>query len=62
MFRSFFKMFGCRQASFASVFFLANPAVAWLQNEENERINKKLKMKLNDRFHHHRDISYELTE
>lgn len=62
MLRSFFKLLSVKQASFTSMFFLDNLVCCYLNSEENEKLNLKLKIKLNERFYHDRDISYELTE
>lgn len=62
MFRSFFKIFTGRQATLGYSFLLMNSAPYWMRNEENERINQKLKRKLNEKYHNHKDISFELTE
>lgn len=62
MYRSFFKFFTPRHFSLLSAFTL----VPWLSHKltssENERINQKLKRKLNEKFHDRKDISFELTD
>ena len=62
MFRSLLRIVSSRQAQLCSAFFLLNTVPSWLRNEENERINQKLKKKLNEKFHNRKDISFELTE
>jgi hypothetical protein len=62
MFKSFFRFVGPRQLGlfFAFSSLKLNPYLA--TSEENERINQKLKRKLNEKYHNRKDISFELTE
>ena len=63
MFRSLAsRLLQPRKLAFVGSFFLLNSATYWLINEEQERINQKLKKKLNEKFHNRKDISFELTE
>lgn len=58
MFRSFAKIFTASRVGLFGAFFLANKGPTWLTQEENERINQKLKKKLNEKFHNRKDISF----
>jgi hypothetical protein len=61
MFKSFLRFFGPRQLSILTAFSLLRLSPLLLTSEENERINLKLKRKLNEKYHR-KDISFELTE
>ena len=62
MFGSFFRRFTPRQFAFLGAFSMMRLMPFLATSEENERINKKLKRKLNERYHNREDISFELTE
>ena len=62
MFRSFLKLFGPRQLGLLGTLSFLKFQPYLMTNEENERINQKLKRKLNEKFHNRKDISFELTE
>lgn len=62
MFRSFLRFLGPKQLGLFGVFSLIKLSPYLLTSEENERINQKLKRKLNEKYHNRKDISFELTE
>ena len=62
MFRSFGRLFSARRVGLAGAFCLLNALPIWLSSSENERINQKLKRKLNEKYHNRKDISFELTD
>lgn len=62
MFRSFLRFFGPRQFGLLAAFTLLKVPSLLATSEENERINQKLKKKLNEKFHNRKDISFELTD
>lgn len=62
MFKSFFRFLGPKQFSIFTAFSLIKLSPYLLTSEENERINQKLKRKLNEKYHNRKDISFELTE
>lgn len=62
MFRSFFKLFGPRQIGLIGGISFLKFKPYFMTSDENERINQKLKRKLNEKFHNRKDISFELTE
>ena len=62
MFRSFFKAFKPRHLAFFGAFASLRLAPYMALSEENERINQKLKRKLNEKYHNRKDISFELTD
>jgi hypothetical protein len=61
MFRSFLRLFGPRQLGLFAGFSLLRLTPLFMTSEENERINQKLKRKLNEKYHNRKDISFELT-
>lgn len=61
MFKSFAKIFTSRGLGILGAFLMVNTAPYWMDQQENERINQKLKKKLNEKFHNRKDISFELT-
>ena len=62
MFRSFFKTFAPRHLAFFGAFATLRLTPYLGLSEENERINQKLKRKLNEKYHNRKDISFELTD
>lgn len=62
MFKSFMRMFGPKQLGLIGGLTLTQMQPYLSTSEENERINQKLKRKLNEKFHNRKDISFELTE
>ncbi len=58
MFRQFLKLFGPRQLGLIGAVGFLKFQPFMLTNEENERINQKLKRKLNEKFHNRKDISF----
>jgi hypothetical protein len=62
MFKSFLRFFGPKQFGLLTAFSVLKLAPYLLTSEENERINQKLKRKLNEKYHNRKDISFELTE
>ena len=62
MFRSFLRFFGPRQTALLGAFATYKLAPHLATSEENERINQKLKKKLNEKYHNRKDISFELTD
>jgi type VI protein secretion system component VasK len=62
MFRSFLRFFGPRQLGLIGAFATYKLAPYMATSEENERINQKLKKKLNEKYHNRKDISFELTD
>ena len=62
MFRSFFKAFAPRHLAFFGAFASLRLSPYMALSEENERINQKLKRKLNEKYHNRKDISFELTD
>lgn len=62
MFRSLLRFLGPRQVGIFLGFSLLRLSPLLLTSEENERINQKLKRKLNEKYHNRKDISFELTE
>lgn len=47
MFRSFAKLFTPRRLGVLGAFFMVSTGPYWMDQKENERINQKLKKKLN---------------
>ena len=62
MFRSFFKAFNPRHFAFLGAFASSHFLPFMATSEEHERINQKLKRKLNEKYHNRKDISFELTD
>ena len=62
MFKSFLRWFGPKQLGLFLGFSTLRLSPFLLTSEENERINQKLKGKLNEKYHNRKDISFELTE
>ena len=61
MFRSF-RFFGPRQLGLFTAFSLMKFTPYIMESEEAAHINAKLKRKLDERYHHRKDISFELDE
>ena len=58
MFKSFLRFFGPKQISLFTAFSLMKLSPYLLTSEENERINRKLKKILNEKYHNRKDISF----
>lgn len=62
MFKHFLRFFGPKQFALFSAFSFLKLSPLFMTSEENERINKKLKRILNEKYHNRKDISFELTD
>ncbi len=58
MFRSFFRLFRPKHVGLFGGFLTLRMAPFLATSEENERINQKLKKKLNEKYHNRKDISF----
>ena len=58
MFRSFLRFFGPRQLGLFTAFSLIKLTPYLLNSEEAAEINAKLKRKIDEKYHHQKEISF----
>jgi len=62
MLRNFLRFLGPKQLALFTAFSLVKLTPYWANGEPNSDINARLKRKLNEKFQHRMDVSFELDE